>query len=157
MHRFRNIVTAFLLNEDKVLMLKRGDHKAIGPGKWFGVGGHIEPEEINDPYTAIYREIREETGLDRYTIENLDLKYIIYNHVGKEIVINHIFFGRTSLTEVTDSDEGTLHWIERSQAVERIEIPAVRKALEHYFSEVRDEILLGVVDGAEPYIWWYPL
>lgn len=157
MQLFRNIATAFLLNEDKVLLIKRGNHKSIGPGKWFGVGGHIEPEEINDPYSAAYREILEETGLGRGSIEDFNLKYIIYNHVGQEIVINHIFFGRPTTTDVVDGDEGTLHWIERSQAVDRIEIPAVRRVLEHYFTEVREEIMLGVVDGAEPYIWWYPL
>lgn len=157
MQMFRNIATAFLLHENKILLIKRGDHKSIGPGKWFGVGGHIEPEEINNPYAAAFREIFEETGIERNQIEDLELKYIVYNPIGSEIIINHIFFGNPSITEVVEGDEGALHWVDRSQAIERIEIPAVRLALESYFSAVRKGILLGVVDLSEPYICWYPL
>lgn len=157
MQKFRNIATAFLLHENKILLIKRGDHKSIGPGRWFGVGGHIEPEEINNPYAAAYREIFEETGIERNQLEDLELKYIVYNPTGSEIIINHIFFGTPSITEVIESDEGTLHWVDRAEAIEKIQIPAVRLALESYFSEVSKGILLGAVDSTEPYICWCPL
>ncbi len=155
--RFRNIATAFLLHEDKVLMIKRSEDKEIGAGKWFGVGGHIEPSEINNPYAAALREVNEETGLKSENIEDFDLKYIVYNHVKGEIVVNHIFFGRPDTYDVVANNEGTLHWVPRSEAIERLELHALKRVLAHYFSEVREEIMLGVVDCEDPYIWWYPL
>lgn len=29
---------------------------------WGGIGGHLESNELNDPQTACFREIEEETG-----------------------------------------------------------------------------------------------
>lgn len=46
----------------RVLMLKRSPDRKLAPDLWTGVGGHIEPDEINDPKSACYREIYEETG-----------------------------------------------------------------------------------------------
>lgn len=51
------VVSIFIVNSDSVLFAL---HKRYG--KWLPIGGHIELDE--DPEMAIYREAKEETGLD---------------------------------------------------------------------------------------------
>lgn len=158
MVKFRNIVTAFLIWNNQMLLIERSQKKKIAPGKWFGIGGHMEPEEINNPYGAIYREIYEETGLDKSKIISLDLKYIIYNKTEEgEIVVNHIFFGEVSAPYVVANDEGILHWVDIETAQEKMSHHMVSKVLNHFIRDKRKDMLLGVLDSEEPYIWWYPV
>ena len=58
-----NYVAAFLRNNDEYLLMERANNRKINPGFWSGVGGHVEPHEINDPLSACYREIEEEAGM----------------------------------------------------------------------------------------------
>jgi len=50
-------VEAFVVYEDRVLLIY---HKQLH--KWLPLGGHIELDE--DPEQALFREIREESGLE---------------------------------------------------------------------------------------------
>lgn len=155
---FRNIVTAFLTWNDQMLLIERSKNKKIAPGKWFGVGGHMEPEEINNPYEAIYREIYEETGIDKSKIISLDLKYIIFNRFEEdEIVVNHIFFGEVSAPYVVPNHEGTLHWVDIETAQEKMSHHVISKVLNHYIRDKREEMLLGVIDIEDQHIWWFPV
>lgn len=156
---FRNIVTAFLFYEDQVLLMKRGDDRKIAPGYWFGVGGHIEAEEINNPYKAIYREILEETGIPENKLSDLSLKYIVYNRDTDldEVVVNHIFFGEIDSKEILDSEEGKLFWVDKEDVLTKEFHPVVETILTNYFKNKKQEIMLGVVGIEDPYTWWYPL
>ena len=49
-------VTAFIVNAGRVLLVNHPRYN-----KWIPVGGHIEHDE--DPEAALFREIKEETGL----------------------------------------------------------------------------------------------
>lgn len=49
-------ITVFITYEDKVLLVNHPRYN-----KWIPIGGHIEINE--DPETALFREIEEETGL----------------------------------------------------------------------------------------------
>jgi len=55
-------VKGVIINEEKVLILKRSEDEEVGGGTWENVGGKIEFGE--DLETALMREIMEETGLD---------------------------------------------------------------------------------------------
>lgn len=50
-------ITVFIVYNDKVLLVNHPRYQ-----KWIPMGGHIELDE--DPEQALYREIKEETGLD---------------------------------------------------------------------------------------------
>jgi len=50
------VVSAFIVHEEKVLLVHH-----IGQNRWLPVGGHIELDEDTDQ--ALFREIKEETGL----------------------------------------------------------------------------------------------
>ncbi len=136
------------MNNDDVLLMERSETNKRMPGFWYGVGGHVEPEEINDPYSAVIREIYEETGLKDYNVENLKLKYMLLRREKDETVINYVYFGRTNTKMVLQNDEGSLHWIPKQEAMNRKFIDVLKLALEHYFAdEKNDEVMVGVMQN----------
>lgn len=114
---FRNIASAFLIHDNNILLMKRGDEVKIMPGFWSGVGGHLECEEINNPRAACLREIYEETGIRENQISDLKLKYIVLRRWFDEIVINYMYFGKTITSHVIENDEGTLHWVNKDSVL----------------------------------------
>lgn len=56
------VSTAFIVHRDKVLLVH---HRILK--RWLPVGGHIELDE--DPIEALYREIKEEAGIDNNDLE----------------------------------------------------------------------------------------
>ena len=61
-------VLAYIDINDQYLLLYRNKKKVdVNKGKWIGVGGHLEDGET--PTGALYREIKEETGLDVISYE----------------------------------------------------------------------------------------
>ena len=145
--KLRNIATAFLKNDDDYLMMERSKDNKRMPGYWYGVGGHIEPEEINNPYAACMREVFEETGLKEDDVENMKLKYIIMRRSKDETVINYLYFGETKTRRTVGNDEGTLHWIPEKEVLNRLLVDALMLALKHYFEYGRnsDEVIVGVL------------
>lgn len=136
------------MNNDDVLLMERSETNKRMPGFWYGVGGHVEPEEINDPYSAVIREIYEETGLKDYNVENLKLKYMLLRREKDETVINYVYFGRTNTKMILQNDEGSLHWIPKQEAMNRKFIDVLKLALEHYFEdEKNDEVMVGVMQN----------
>jgi 8-oxo-dGTP pyrophosphatase MutT (NUDIX family) len=54
-------VLVIVADGDRVLLIRRSQHKRLWPGKYNAPGGHVEAGE--DPYAAALRELAEETGL----------------------------------------------------------------------------------------------
>jgi 8-oxo-dGTP diphosphatase len=140
--RTRMLATAILFHGNDMLMMKRSPRRTLSPGMWAAVGGHLEPEEINDPRAAVLREIYEETGLEAHEIEQLHLQYILIRLNHMEVRQQFIYTARTTRRNVSQTDEGELHWIPREQVLQR-DIPFIFKSLlEHYFTE-----------GSSPHVW----
>lgn len=156
--KLRNIATAFLKNDDDYLLMERSKDNKRMPGYWYGVGGHIEPEEINNPYGACMREVFEETGLKGDDVENMKLKYIIMRRAKDETVINYLYFGETKTRRIVGNDEGTLHWIPKKDVLNHKFVDALRLALEHSFEKIstESEVLVGVLNKENdiPFIAW---
>ncbi|WP_159881169.1 NUDIX domain-containing protein [Paenibacillus puerhi] len=133
MIRARMMATAMLFNHEDLLMMKRSPTRTLSPGLWAAVGGHLEPHEINDPRSAVLREIHEETGLLEEHLDELRLRYILIRLNEQEVRQQFIYTANTSKRDIVQSDEGTLHWIPRDQVLDR-KIPFIfHKLLEHYF------------------------
>ena len=145
----RNGVAAFLKNNDNYLLMKRADNRKIAPGVWSGIGGHIEPHEINDPLTACYREIEEEAGIIKAEIASLELFYIITRRSKNEIRQSYIYFGETTATNVTQSDEGELFGIPQNLLLEREYTKTFAAMLEHYTQREQGNraVYVGVADS----------
>ncbi len=101
---------------DDVLLQRRASERTDWPGKYNGVGGHIEADE--DPLTGARREIWEETGL---RIDELVLRGIANvppaasAPSGKPGVLIIIYVARTTCREVSPSAEGDLEWVSRDE------------------------------------------
>lgn len=97
----------FITHGDDVLLLKRGLHKRVYPGRYNGVGGHIERDE--DPLTSAIREMQEETGV---TVEDVRLRGLIHVDAGSANgIMVYVFTARAASRDFVDSDEGTLEWV----------------------------------------------
>ena len=144
----RNGVAAFLCNNGKYLLLKRAENRKLAPGLWCGVGGHMEPCEINAPLLACYREIEEETGIAQSDITCLDLLYIIVRRCGDEIRQNYIYFGETSKTELVQTEEGTLTWVPEDELLNRECTKTFAAMLTHYVQRSKHDraVYVGVAD-----------
>jgi 8-oxo-dGTP pyrophosphatase MutT (NUDIX family) len=55
-------VAVLVVQEGRVLALRRSADKDAAPGVWEALSGRLEPGE--DPYAAAVREAREESGFD---------------------------------------------------------------------------------------------
>jgi 8-oxo-dGTP diphosphatase len=108
----------FITHGADVLLLKRGEHKRIYPGRYNGVGGHIERDE--DALTGAIREMQEETGLD---VKNVRFCGHIHVDSGDQNgIMVFVFSAEAESRDFKDSEEGTLAWIPR-EALE--ELPLV--------------------------------
>jgi len=138
-------------------MMKRGLHKKLGPGTWAGVGGHMEVNDMKDPRAlaivdTCYREVYEETGIERAAIQNLKLRYIAIRKADGEIRMHHHFIGEIE-TEVAlpHCDEGDLHWVDKADIPALPMSPSVGLTLKHWLSNIESEdiFLVAVNDTNE--------
>lgn len=77
-------VKGVIVNNDKVLIVKRSNDDEFGGGTWECVGGKIEFGENLE--TALIREIKEEVGLD-VTVENILYATTFKTHQTRQVVI----------------------------------------------------------------------
>ena len=147
----RNGVAAFLWNDGNYLLMKRADNREIAPGVWSGVGGHMEPNEINDPLSACYREIEEESGISREKILSLDLLYIIIRRSKNEIRQSYIYFGEDSQIDIIQTTEGELIWIPENEILSREYTKIFTAMIEHYIKREKHDraIYVGVAENKD--------
>jgi len=100
-------VLCFVTLGDEVLLLKGAPTKKIWPGKYNGLGGHVERGE--SVHAAALREIREEAGVE---VKDLRLRGVITIETGEPAGIGLFVFTATALERaVRPSVEGALEWI----------------------------------------------
>ena len=157
----RQMTTAYLFHEDEVLMIKRSSSRVFNFEFWSGVGGHIEPEEINDPKAAALREIYEESGLMQQEIKDFSMRYILLRLKDDEIRQQYIYFGRTDRKDIISSEEGELFWIKQEDLAQLHMSTLNRLMLEDYFRNPDCTwVKVGTIaagDNGEPYIQWAEL
>ena len=106
-HQFVPRVLCFVTLGDEVLLLKGAPDKKIWPGKYNGLGGHVERGE--SVHAAAEREIREEAGIE---VNDLRLRGVIHIDSGEAAGIGLFVFTATALVRrTTSSAEGALEWV----------------------------------------------
>ncbi len=94
-----------------MLLLKGAPNKKLWPGKYNGLGGHIERGESVP--AAARREIHEEAGL---AVTNLRLRGVVTIDLENEPGIGMFVFTAQAVGRaVTASTEGSLDWVPLSQ------------------------------------------
>jgi len=66
--KVNEVISAFLQNKEKILLLKRSQKLFLYPNKWNCIAGYVN--EIN-PLERAYKEIKEETGIARKNLKLL--------------------------------------------------------------------------------------
>ena len=97
------VVTAFLIHDGRILVLRRSDKVGTYRGRWAAVSGTLEQAPLDQAYT----EIDEETGLGRDDVELLKEgdPLLIHDHDNDRTWQVHPF-----LFEVKDSSRIRLDW-----------------------------------------------
>jgi 8-oxo-dGTP diphosphatase len=102
-----------LFHAGRLLLLKRAPWKAFAPDRWTGIGGRVEPGELDDLEDAARRELFEEADLRPEEISALTLRRTLTMDRPMEGLLCLLYFtGETKTDRVPTSNEGTLHWIE---------------------------------------------
>jgi 8-oxo-dGTP diphosphatase len=142
----QNGAGAFLINNGFYLLMKRSPERKIAPNVWSCIGGHMEKHELNDPMATCLREIEEETGITKEHIYNLKLRYIIIRRYKNIIRQNYIYFGETDKKDLINTDEGTLHWIEEKELLEREYTKTYTEMIKHYAKtpDQNERVVIGI-------------
>ena len=135
----------------RLLMLYRIGSKVVEPS-WCGIGGHFEPEELNDPRACVLRELHEELGLGEDDLASLALRYIVLRNAKGEVRQNYFFFAelKQGAEEGLVSDEGQLKWFAHEELAALPMPPSARQAIDHWLAEGRHtEWLYGGISHGE--------
>lgn len=100
-----------ILNEGKILLIEFSEKKGAMQGFYNCPGGHIEYGE--GIIENAEREIFEETGIE---VKNTKLKGVVHitNFFGKNVML-FVTLSKTNISEVIESEEGKLHWVDTSK------------------------------------------
>lgn len=157
----RQMATAFLWRDDKVLLMRKTNSRLHDGAFWTGLGGHLEAEELNRPRQACLREINEESGLAERDIEHLTLRYILLRVKEDEIRQQFVYFGAARRADVVSSEEGELFWVERERLLELPMSRIVACMLEHYLQHPElQSVMVGTMTlhgESEPRVQWAEL
>ncbi|MCM3783450.1 NUDIX domain-containing protein [Neobacillus mesonae] len=154
----RQMATAYLFKEDKVLMLKRLGSRLHEQAFWSGLGGHLEPEELSHPREACIREVQEESGIERDEIKGLELRYILHRIKEGELRIQYVYFGEANQEILKPCDEGELYWVPKKKLLNLSMSRINHFMLEHYLtSNSIDHIMVGTITLnrlGKPHMQW---
>lgn len=149
--KLRSMTAIYIARGEELLMLYRIGSRVVPPS-WCGIGGHFEPQELNDPQACVLRELSEETGLGPESLANLRMRYLALSHREKEIRLNYYFFADLApgAQLSMNCDEGRLQWLPFDEKLLALEMPRSAKAvLRHYYETGRytDAAYAGTATG----------
>ena len=137
-------VNALIFSEGKLLLLKRSADKKVDPNMYAGIGGKVEPHE--DFYSALLREIKEETGI----IELKSIKlYSVTQHPfppqNCEWVNLYFLVTIEKQIEIPKSEDGVFFWINPTET-ENLPMPNDLKSYIKILSTNPNAMILGYFD-----------
>ena len=145
----KNSVLCYIEKDGKYLMLYRNKKKNdCNGGKWIGVGGKIEENE--SPDEALVREVKEETSL---TLTRSAFRGIVtFVSDTWEGEYMHVYTADGFEGEISDCDEGELHWIDKDKVLELPTWDGDRVFLKYLLTDSRDIFRLKLVSRADELI-----
>ncbi len=105
----RSVVFLFSRDAQRVVLLERAAWKVFAPGRWTGIGGKLEGEEVTNPGSGALRELQEETGL---TLADLCAWHFVADVLDPGAEVRLVYFTAVfPQEELPLCTEGTLHWV----------------------------------------------
>jgi 8-oxo-dGTP diphosphatase len=148
----RLMTSMFLVRDGQVLLLYRKGSRAIHDS-WVGIGGHLEPGEIDDPTAGALRELEEEIGVRPDQLADLALRYVALRDTGTELRHTYYFTAtlRSDAPVPTDCAEGDLQWFDLAMDPADLDMPpTARIAFIHWVKHGRyDEALRFITIPAD--------
>lgn len=129
--RATKIVTCFITNKDKILILKRSDKVKSMKGLWAGVSGIIEKDE--SPLARAKREIFEEVGLHEDQIKLLksekEMRIVSPQYKNHEWLVFPFLFGTENQTIKLNWENSDYRWISIDEIKNFETVPSLDKVL----------------------------
>ena len=129
--RATKIVTCFITNKDKILILKRSDKVKSMKGLWAGVSGIIEKDE--SPLARAKREIFEEVGLHEGQINLLksekEMRIVSPQYKNHEWLVFPFLFGTENQTIKLNWENSDYRWINIDEIKNFETVPSLDKVL----------------------------
>ena len=129
---YTNIVTSFLKNDDKILILKRSDKVKSMRNLWAGISGIIEKDDLS-PLSRAEIEIFEETGIKQEQInllkESQQMKIISPQYKNHKWNIFPFLFKVENPEIKLNWENSEFEWINPSNIVNYKTVPSLDKIL----------------------------
>ena len=129
---YTNIVTSFLKNDDKILILKRSDKVKSMKSLWAGISGIIEKDDLS-PLSRAKIEIFEETGIKKEQIELVNaakqMKVLSPQYKNHEWNIFPFLFKVENPEIKLNWENSEFEWVKPSNIVNYKTVPSLDKIL----------------------------
>ena len=108
------VFTVVLLEHaERYMLLRRSEAMRWNPGRWTGVGGRVEADELGDLRSAALRELFEETGIADAEVTRFAFRRALLHAwpTRLSMVLLLYFTGSVATDALPPCPEGTLAWI----------------------------------------------
>ena len=125
--KLRNMTSIYISCGTKILLLYRIGSRVVPPS-WCGIGGHFEPDELNDPRTCVLRELEEEVGASCGRLTYLGC---LYSSPGFSSEVLHMYLAQELTEGACHPDEDEFLSVERipfSALVEQVRQGEIKDA-----------------------------
>lgn len=132
------VVSCHIDCNGKLLLLHRADHKSAGD-QWGVPAGKVDPGE--DIYSAVYRETKEETGLD-IPLENIHFRKTVFVRYPDYDFVYHIFqteLDTESEVIINIEEHKDFRWATPSEALEMNLVPDEDACIKLVYGEIECE------------------
>lgn len=132
----------FIEHNEKYVFIEKDFKDSFFSGSINGIGGHMEKGE--DPYSAVRREVLEETGLE---LTKLELVALLINNTGVNPgILVFLFLAESNGGEIKESPEGKIITLSRNEIDKKEglfeDIPLLIELCESHINNTKPSILM---------------